>query len=36
MNTATARIHQLTIVTRNGRDFRQLDVQVTDPFKTPR
>ncbi len=36
MIAATARIHQMTIATRNGRDFKQLDVPVLDPFKTPR
>ena len=36
MIAATARIHQLTIATRNERDFRPLGVQVLDPFKTPR
>ncbi len=36
MIAATARIHHLTIATRNGRDFKQLDVQVVDPFRTPR
>ncbi|MBZ5653081.1 MAG: hypothetical protein LAO18_21665 [Acidobacteriia bacterium] len=29
-------IHHLTITTRNERDFRQLGVQVLDPFKTLR
>ena len=36
MIATTARIHQLTIATRNERDFRPLGVQVLDPFKTPR
>ena len=36
MIAATARIHQLTVATRNVRDFKQLDVQVVDPFRTPR
>ncbi len=36
MIAATARIHHLTIATRNERDFKQLGVQVLDPFKTPR
>jgi toxin FitB len=34
MIAATARIHQLTVATRNERDFRHLGVQVLDPFKT--
>ncbi|MGZ4733308.1 MAG: PIN domain-containing protein [Terriglobales bacterium] len=36
MIAATARIHHLTIATRKERDFRQLGVQVLDPFKTLR
>jgi toxin FitB len=36
MIAATARIHHLTVATRNERDFKQLGVQVLDPFKTPR
>ena len=36
MIAATARIHHLTIATRNERDFKQLGVQVLDPFKTQR
>ena len=36
MIAATARIHQLTVATRNERDFKQLGVQVLDPFKTSR
>jgi len=36
MIAATARIHSLTIATRNERDFKQLGVRVLDPFKTPR
>ena len=34
MIAATARIHQLTVATRNERDFAHLDVQVLNPFKT--
>ncbi|HXP17470.1 MAG TPA: hypothetical protein VN868_10230 [Terriglobales bacterium] len=34
MIAATAGIHQLTVATRNERDFRHLGVQVLDPFKT--
>jgi toxin FitB len=33
MIAATARIHQLTVATRNERDFAHLDVQVLNPFK---
>jgi predicted nucleic acid-binding protein len=29
---ATARIHELTLVTRNTRDFRALEVKVVNPF----
>jgi predicted nucleic acid-binding protein len=36
MIAATARIHQLTVATRNERDFKQLGVRVLDPFKTLR
>lgn len=32
---ATARIHELTVVTRNTRDFRTLDVPVLNPWTTP-
>jgi toxin FitB len=34
MIAATARIHHLIVATRNERDFKQLDVQVLNPFKT--
>ena len=30
---ATARVHELTIVTRNTRDFRSLDVSVVNPWR---
>lgn len=30
---ATARVHELTIVTRNTRDFRSLDVSVLNPWR---
>jgi predicted nucleic acid-binding protein len=30
---ATARVHELTIVTRNTRDFRSLDVTVLNPWR---
>jgi predicted nucleic acid-binding protein len=36
MIAATARIHHLTVATRNERDFEQLGVRVLDPFKTSR
>jgi predicted nucleic acid-binding protein len=36
MIAATARVHRLTIATRNERDFKPLGVQVLDPFRTPR
>jgi predicted nucleic acid-binding protein len=31
--TATAHIHDLTVATRNTRDFRRLGVRVFDPFR---
>ena len=34
MITATARVHQLIVATRNEGDFSQLDVRILNPFKT--
>lgn len=34
MIAATARVHGLTVATRNERDFRPLGVAVYNPFKT--
>ena len=36
MIAATARIHGLTVVTRNVGDFRPFDVPLLNPFETPR
>jgi predicted nucleic acid-binding protein len=36
MIAATARIHGLTVATRNTRDFSRLGVPVLDPFKEER
>lgn len=36
MIAATATVHKLTVVTRNVADFANFDVQVLNPFKTPR
>ena len=33
MIAATARVHQLTVVTRDGRDFRRLGVSCVNPFE---
>jgi toxin FitB len=34
MIAATARIHGLTVVTRNERDFRHFDVRILNPFRS--
>jgi len=34
MLAATARTHDLVVATRNENDFKQLNVQVFNPFKT--
>jgi predicted nucleic acid-binding protein len=36
MIAATARIHELTVATRNERDFASVDVRIFNPFKTTR
>jgi predicted nucleic acid-binding protein len=33
MIAATARVHQLVVVTRNERDFKRLDIRILNPFK---
>ena len=33
MIAATARVHDLTVATRNQRDFKQLKVEVLNPFQ---
>ena len=33
MIAATARVHELTVVTRNVRDFEEFNVEVLNPFK---
>jgi predicted nucleic acid-binding protein len=34
MIAATARVHRLTVATRNERDFKQLEVRTFNPFKS--
>jgi toxin FitB len=36
MIAATARIHELTVATRNERDFASVDVKIFNPFKAIR
>lgn len=35
MIAATARVHNLIVATRNERDFKDLEVQILNPFKHP-
>jgi len=35
MIAATARVHRLTVATRNERDFKSFDVAIVNPFKAP-
>lgn len=35
MIAATARVHKLTVVTRNVADFKHFNVEVLNPFVTP-
>jgi predicted nucleic acid-binding protein len=36
MIAATARVHDLIVATGNERDFKQLEVNVVNPFQTGR
>ena len=36
MIAATAKVHKLTVATRNVKDFRLFQVSVLNPFETPR
>ena len=36
MMAATAAVHKLTVVTRNVADFAHFEVEVLNPFKSPR
>ena len=36
MTAATARVHRLTVVTRNVRDFHKFEVELFGPFKGAR
>jgi predicted nucleic acid-binding protein len=36
MIAATARVHGLTVVTRNERDFASFTVEVLNPFSSPK
>ena len=36
MIAATATVHKLTVVTRNDADFANFDVQILNPYKTPK
>jgi toxin FitB len=36
MIAATATVHQLTVVTRNGADFAHFGVRVLNPFESPK
>jgi len=34
MIAASARVHRLTVATRNGKDFKHLNVEIVNPFET--
>ena len=36
MIAATAHVHKLTVVTRNVADFKRFNVDLLNPFQTPR